>query len=142
MSNLSRREAREILLTLLFESEFRLDEDYREIYAISSEDRLIPEDSYIKDAYYKIFENREEIDTLIGKHANGWKTSRLSKLSRSVLRLGVYEMLYDEDIPFSVTINEAVELTKKFDEPRARSFVNGVLNAVKDELVAGGMNKQ
>lgn len=141
MSSLSRREAREILLTLLFESEFRTDEDYREIYALSSEDRLIPEDSYIKDAYYKIFENREEIDALIGKHANGWKTSRLSKISRSVLRLGVYEMLYDEDIPFSVTINEAVELTKKFDEPRARSFINGVLNAVKDELVLGGMKK-
>ena len=142
MSNLSRREAREILLTLLFESEFRADEDYREIYAISSEDRLIPEDSYIKAAYYKIFESREEIDALIGKHAKGWKTSRLSKISRSVLRLGVYEMLFDENIPFSVTINEAVELTKKFDEPRARSFINGVLNAVKDELVEGGMNKQ
>ena len=142
MSNLSRREAREILLTLLFESEFRTDEDYREIYATSAEERLIPEDSYIKDAYYKIFENREMIDDVIGKHAKGWKTSRLSKISRSVLRLGVYEMLYGEEIPFSVTINEAVELTKKFDEPRARSFVNGVLNAVKDELIAEGKQKQ
>ena len=142
MSNLSRREAREILLTLLFESEFRADEDYREIYATSAEERLIPEDPYIKDAYYKIAEDREIIDGVIGRHAKGWKTSRLSKISRSVLRLGVYEMMYEAEIPYSVTINEAVELTKKFDEPRARSFVNGVLNAVKDELVAEGKEKQ
>ena len=142
MSNLSRREAREILLTLLFESEFRADEDYREIFSTSAEERMIPENSYIKDAYYKIFECRETIDEIIGRHANGWKTTRLSKLSRSVLRLGVYEMLYDEEIPYSVTINEAIELTKKYDEPRARSFINGVLNAVKDELVAEGKQKQ
>ena len=142
MSNLTRREARETLLALLFESEFRTDEDYREIYAISAEERLIPEDDYVKSSYDRIFECREEIDGIIGKHAKGWKTTRLSKLSRSVLRLGVCEMLYEEEIPYSVTINEAVELTKKFDEPRARSFVNGVLNAVKDELVAAGKIKQ
>ncbi len=139
---LKRREAREILLTLLFESEFRSDEDYREIYATSAENREIPDDAYIKGAYYKIYEERQGIDELIGKHATGWKTSRLSNLSRSVLRLGVYEMLYEEDIPYSVTINEAVELTKKYDEPRARSFVNGVLNAVKEELVASGKVKK
>jgi N utilization substance protein B len=142
MSNLSRREAREILLTLLFESEFRTDEDYREIYATSAEERLIPEDPYIKEAYDQIFENRETIDETIGKYANGWKTTRLSKLSRSVLRLAVYEMLYEDKIPYSVTINEAVELSKKFDEPRAKSFVNGVLNAVKDALIQEGKNKQ
>ena len=141
MSNLTRREAREILLTLLFESEFRTDEDYREIYATSAEERLIPEDGYIKTAYYRIFEEREAIDETIGKYAKGWKTARLSKLSRSVLRLGVYEMLYEDTIPYSVTINEVVELTKKYDEPRARAFVNGVLNAVKDALVEEGKNK-
>ena len=142
MSNLTRREARETLLALLFESEFRADEDYREIYATSAEERQIPEDEYVKSSFYRIFECREEIDGVIGNHAKGWKTSRLSKLSRSVLRLGVCEMLYAKEIPYSVTINEAVELTKKFDEPRARSFVNGVLNAVKDELVAAGKIKQ
>ena len=141
MSNLSRREAREILLTLLFESEFRADEDYREIYATSAEDRLIPEDPYIKDAYYKIAEDREIIDGVIGRHAKGWKTSRLSKISRSVLRLGVYEMMYEAEIPYSVTINEAVELTKLYDEERARPFVNGVLNSIKNELEAASAAK-
>ena len=60
----------------------------------------------------------------------------MSKMSRSVLRLCVYEMLYEKDIPYSVSINEAVELTKKFDDDKARPFVNGILNSVKCELEA------
>lgn len=142
MSSLSRREAREILLTLLFESEFRPDEDYREIYATSSEERLIPKEEYIQQAYYQICENQTQIDETIGAHAHGWKTSRLSKLSRSILRLAVYEMLYEDQIPYTVTINEAVELSKKFDDPKARSFINGVLNSVKDALEQEGKYKK
>lgn len=142
MSVLKRREAREILLGLLFESEFRTDESYIAIYASSAEERLIPEDRYIKNAYYTICENRDTVDQWIGRHANGWKTSRLSKMSRSILRMGVYEMLYEKDIPYSVTINEAVELTKNYDEPKAKAFVNGVLNSVKDELEQQTLSSQ
>ena len=131
---MSRREARETLLGLLFESEFRADESSTEIFAISREDREIPADAYVEKAYFAICEKREEIDGMIGKHAKGWKTSRLSKLSRSILRLGVYEMMFECEIPYSVSINEAVELAKKYDEDRARPFINGVLNSVKNEL--------
>lgn len=136
MSTLKRREARELLLGLLFESEFRTDESYVEIYATSAEERLIPEDPYIKNAYYTISEKKEIIDGWIGEHAHGWKTERLSKMSRSILRLGVYELLFEEQIPYSVTINEAVELTKTYDDPKARAFVNGVLHSVKSKLEA------
>ncbi len=135
MSGLTRKEARELVVELLFETEFKTDESSKEIYAISSENREIPNDEYIKGVYFGVYEHREEIDKIIGECSNGWKTHRLSKLSRSVLRLAVYEMLY-LDIPYSVSINEAVELTKKFDDPKARPFVNGVLNAVKDKLTA------
>ncbi len=134
MSTLKRREARELLLGLLFESEFRTDEDYVAIYATSAEERLIPEDEYIKNAYYTISEQKDTVDEWIGRHAHGWKTQRMSKMSRSILRLGVYEMLYEKEIPYSVTINEAVELTKTYDDPKARAFINGVLNSVKNEL--------
>ena len=71
---------------------------------------------------------------MIGKHSKGWKTERMTRLSRSVLRLCVYEMLFEKDIPYSVSINEAIELTKKFDDEKARPFVNGILNSVKNEL--------
>ena len=134
MSALKRREAREIVVGLLFESEFREDESYVEIFATSCEEREIPADSYVKNAYYTIFENMEVIDGLIGKHAHGWKTERMSRVSRAVCRIAVYEMLFEKDIPAPVSINEAIELCKKYDEDKARRFVNGVLNAVKGEI--------
>ncbi len=136
MAKISRREAREILVSLLFETEFQTDEDVNSIYTLAVEDREIPDDSYIRDGYFAIHDNLAEIDETIGKHSNGWKTHRMSKLSRSILRLGVYEMLYVKDIPYSVSINEAVELCKKFDDDKARPFVNGVLNSVKTEFEA------
>lgn len=135
--SMNRREAREAVLGLLFESEFRTDESDKEIFATSSENREIPQNEYVEKAYFTICERREEIDAVIGNHAKGWKTARLSKLSRSVLRLAVYEMLFEDEIPYTVSINEAVLLTKKYDEDKARAFVNGVLNSVKNELEAG-----
>ena len=134
MSALKRKEAREQVVALLFETEFKTDEKYEEVYAISSENREIPEDEYIKRAYFGVYNNREKIDELIGASSHGWKTHRLTKLSRSIMRLAVYEMLFEENIPYSVSINEALELTKKFDDPKARAFVNGVLNSVKETL--------
>ena len=136
MSALKRKEAREQVVNLLFETEFKVDEKIEEIFAISVENREIPADDYIKRAYFGVYENIEKIDELLGAHSNGWKTNRLSKLSRSVMRLAVYEMLFEEAIPHSVSINEAVELTKKFDDPKAKAFVNGVLNSIKNELEA------
>ena len=137
MSGIKRREARELVVALLFETEFKDGETVSEIYELSAENREIPDDDYIKRAYFGVCENKEKIDELIGKNSRGWKTHRLTRLSRSVMRLAVYEMLFEEKIPNSVSINEAVELTKKFDDPKAKAFVNGVLNSVKNELEAG-----
>lgn len=134
MSTLKRREAREQLLGLLFETEFRCDESFAEIYSTSVEEREIPLDDYIKTAYFGICENRDVIDAAIGRHSNGWRTDRLTKLSRSVLRLAAYEMLFVKEIPYSVSINEALELSKKYDEQKARPFINGILNSLKNEL--------
>ena len=134
MSGLKRREAREFTVGLLFETEFKAGENISEIYEMSVDNREIPEDEYIKRAYFGVYENVEQIDALIGAHSNGWKTHRLTRLSRSVMRLCVYEMLFEDDIPYSVSINEAIELTKKFDDFKAKAFVNGVLNSVKNEL--------
>ena len=138
---MTRREAREAVFGLLFETEFRSDESVEEVYYSSVENREIPEDEYVKKAYFSVFENKEAIDALIGEHSNGWKTHRLTGVSRSVLRLCVYEMLYEPKIPFNVSINEAIELSKKYDDEKARPFVNGVLNSIKKELEAKGESK-
>ncbi len=141
-TTISRRRAREFLLELLFETEFRADEDYVAIYASSAEERLIPEDPYIRSAYYTICENRELIDGRIGECSKGWRTDRLSRMSRSLLRLGAYEMLFEKGIPYSVTINEVIELAKLYDDPKARAFINGVLNGIKDGAIADGVEKK
>ena len=135
MAKLKRREAREIVVGLLFETEFKPDEDVCAIFTLAVDNREIPDDEYVRRAYFGICDKVAEIDEMIGKHSKGWRTERMSKLSRSVLRLCVYEMLYEE-IPYSVSINEAVELTKTFDDDKARPFVNGILNSVKCELEA------
>ena len=136
MAKISRREAREILVGLLFVTEFRKDEDVGGIFALAIEDREIPNDEYIRRSYFAIYDNVEKIDEVIGNNAKGWKTQRMSKLSRSILRLCVYEMLYEKDIPYSVSINEAVELSKRFDDDKARPFINGILNSIKNQLEA------
>ena len=136
---INRHEAREAVFELLFETEFRGDESKEAIFAVSTEHREIQPDAYIHDTYFGVLSHLEEIDALINRHSNGWKTSRISRVSRSILRLCVYEMLYcRNDIPESVSINEAVELCKKFDDEKARPFLNGVLNSVKNEIVGAG----
>ena len=138
MSALKRREAREIVVSLLFETEFKNDEKIEEVFALSSENREIPKDEYIERAYFGVLSNIEKIDELIGTSSKGWKTHRLTRLSRSIMRLATYEMLFESEIPHSVSINEAIEMTKKFDDPKAKAFVNGVLNSVKDKIEEGG----
>ena len=91
---------------------------------------------YINEVYFGVQEKREELDGYIARNANNWRPDRIAPVSRSILRLCVYEMLWVEDVPMAVAMNEAIELTKKFDDPKAKKFVNGVLNGVKNELEA------
>ena len=133
---MTRREAREEIVNLLFETEFRAGEDVKEIFATSEENREVAADEYIHRAYFGIMANLEEIDKTIGEHAHGWRTDRLARVSRAVLRLAVYELKYEDDIPSNVTLNEAIELIKKYDDEKARPFVNGVLNSVKNGLAS------
>ena len=132
---MTRREAREAVFGLLFETEFRMDEEVETVYRTSVENREIPEDPYIRGVYFGVMENRAAIDAIIEKHAKGWSISRMSRVSRTVLRLATYEMMYMQDrVPVRVSINEAIELSKKFDSEKARGFINGILNAVKNDL--------
>ena len=72
----------------------------------------------------------------MARHANGWKPSRITPVSRSAIRLCIFEMKYMDDIPAAVSINEAIELVKTYDDPKMRTFVNGVLHGAKVELEA------
>jgi len=135
----ARRAAREEVFTLLYETEYHADEQAEDILARAIEERgIVDEENYVRDVYLGIMARRDEVDQCVGRHAKGWRTNRLSRVSRAVLRLGAYELMFFKSTPAAVAINEAVELSKKFDDPKARAFVNGVLNAIKNELTAGG----
>lgn len=127
---MSRRELREQIFKLLFRVEFNKMEDMPEQEQLFFEDEDAAKDEdaiYISDKYHKISEKLSEIDSQLNEKAEGWNTGRMSKVDLTILRLAVYEICYDEDVPTSVAINEAVELAKKFGQDASFGFVNGVL---------------
>ena len=132
---MSRREIREQIFNMLFRVEFYAQEDLTEQYELFAEDlpEIRPADlEYIENKIKKIEEVLEDIDTAVNAVAEKWKTSRMGKVELTVIRLAVYEMRYEEDIPVSVAINEAVELAKKFGGDDSPAFVNGVLAKLAD----------
>ena len=136
---MSRREMREQVFKLLFRVEFN-DEDamqqQKELFfdnegvAVSEDDDITVSEKMkveISEKYEKIAEKITEIDEMINEKAEGWKTGRMGKVDLTILRLAVYEIVFDDSIPTQVAINEAVELAKKFGRDESAKFINGVL---------------
>jgi len=124
-----RREAREFLLAALYRREHvdaPLDEMLAEVEPGDQRD-------YIETVFEGILERRDEIDRMIGERTVGWRFERLALIDRNILRLGVYELLYLDEVPPEVAMDEAVELAKKFGTEQARSFVNGILDRIWKE---------
>ena len=134
---MTRKEARETAMCLLFEQDFRTEETATEIFEISVENREIEDDEYLRRVFFGVNDNIAAIDEIIGRNSKGWKTERMSHVSRAIQRIAVYEMMFEKDIPAPVSINEAVELSKKYDDEKAKRFINGVLNSVKNEISDG-----
>ncbi len=132
---MTRKEAREEAFRLLFETEFQ-DKSPEAVYAMAEEVRDLPENDYVKKVYFGVQTHKDELDDLIMTHSKGWKTGRITPISRSIIRLCLFELLYMKDIPAPVSINEAVELVKQFDDPKMKAFVNGLLNSAKDQILA------
>jgi N utilization substance protein B len=127
---MSRRELRERVFKLLFRIEFNDEAEMPEQMALffTQEENL--EESAkaeISEKYNKILTKKEELDTMLNEKATGWNVSRMGKVDLTILRLALYEMLYDDGVPVSVAINEAVELAKKFGQEESPAFVNGIL---------------
>lgn len=133
---MTRRESREHLFCLLFEKSFYEADEYEEQIEIYMEEQGIPEGDdrkYLMDRLSGLFAKQDEIDAWIENVAKGWKLERIAKAELSILRIGVYESKYDDDIPVSVAINEAVELGKRYGEDSAPSFINGILGKIVNE---------
>lgn len=130
---MKRRELREHIFQLLFRVEFNGQEEMSEQIDMFVDDMKEETDvkeadeAYISGKYKKIVEKLPEIDAKLDEVSRGWKTTRMGKVDLTILRLAVYEMIYDEDIPEKVAINEAVELARKFGGDESPAFINGVL---------------
>ena len=128
---MNRREQREQVFKLLFRIEFNEKEEMPGQCDLFFEDdeNAAPEKDmeYIRGKYEKIAGKLPEIDGMINEKAKGWSTSRMGKVDLTSIRLAVYEILFDEEVPVGVAINEAVELAKKFGQDGSAGFVNGVL---------------
>lgn len=140
MAKLSRKEARDILFGLLFETEFKSGENPTEIYELACKDRDIPDDKYIKDVFFGVITRSALIDSVIDRYSKGWKADRLSKVSRTVIRIAVYEMLFVGDIHPNISISQAVEFAVKYGEDKSKQFVNGVLSGLYKDIDGKDVN--
>lgn len=130
---MGRREQRESIFHLLFMTEFNPSEEIpeqKQMYLDNIEELQEKDQSYIQNKFENIREKITEMDDILNQCSKGWKTSRMGKVDLSILRLAVYEILFDEEVPDKVAINEAVELAKKFGGDESPSFINGVLGKV------------
>lgn len=147
---MSRRLARESAIQFLFSTDFNRNEnlddmlkDFYESRDGASED--MPQDSlsrndirFAEEIIRGTIENLEKIDGLIQANTTGWTKDRIAKVDLAILRLALYEILFREDIPGSVAINEAIELAKKYSTDESGGFVNGVLGKIVRETEVKG----
>lgn len=130
-----RRELREHIFKMLFQIEFNDMSDMPEhlgLYFENLESASEEDKGYIKKKFEAVCTKVQEIDGILNEKATGWKTTRMSKVDLTILRLAVYEMKWDDDVPTGVAINEAVELAKRFSGEEGPAFVNGVLAKLTD----------
>lgn len=127
---MSRKQIREQIFKILFCIDFHNREEIEEQIQLSMEELGEEKEkdlNYIREKIHSIVEHIDEIDNLINENTEKWKTTRIAKAELTILRLAVYEMKYEDDIPVSVAINEAVELAKVYGADNGAGFVNGVL---------------
>ncbi len=124
-----RHENRENAFTLLFAKEFDREADAAEFFRAYLENNEIQFADYVKNTFLGVCEQCETIDKEIEGVSVKWKLSRMATVTRTVLRLAVYEMMNSE-VPVKVIINEAIEIAKKYDDENSTGFVNGILNKI------------
>lgn len=138
---MTRHEMRECIFCLLFQNEFYATEEFDEQmenflynFHFPEKQRIREKDeAEVRDKVNKLLAHLPAIDETIAAHAKGWKLDRIAKAELAILRLAVYEALYDDQIPVGVAINEAVELAKRYGDDNGSVFVNGILGKIVNE---------
>ena len=133
---MNRRKSREAAMKLIYEMQIK-KEGFEEIFENfkehTEEDTSELDLEYIENSLKGVTENIEVIDATISKHLINWKLERLSKIDLSILRLAIYEITFEEDIPNIVCVNEAIELAKEYSQDITGAFINGVLGRLVEK---------
>ncbi len=127
---MTRSEAREQAFFVLFENIFDESSTISEIITSAEDGELIKINNFARNILSAVEENKNEIDKIIDENARGWSINRLPKVSLAILRLAIGEIKYCDEVPVGVSVNEAVELTKKYGTSEDASFINGILGTV------------
>ncbi len=127
---MTRHESRELAFILIFEKSFQTDISITELIDSATELELFEKNDFAESLAKKVYLKLEEIDSAIDGNLVGWSAKRISRVTRAILRLAVCEMLYSEDMPVGVAINEAVEIAKKYASQEDASYINGVLGSI------------
>lgn len=147
---MSRRKSRDVAVKLIYQQEFDneivdldrvIDLYIDNAHYLDDENEQIDinytkeiDRTYLKEILLGVNEDKDRLDELISKHAKGWSLERMSKIDIAILRLATFELFYRPDIPKKVSINEAIELAKKYSYDEASSFINGILAGIVSEL--------
>ncbi|MBQ8496760.1 MAG: transcription antitermination factor NusB [Clostridia bacterium] len=137
MASITRRAARECALKALYSFDFNKDTDPVLYFALVCAEGEIPTNDFAATLFQGVVQHKSEIDEKITEHTKGWKIERVARVSLAILRLCAYELMFT-DVPQPVALNEAVELAKLYGHDEAPSFVNGILNAIANDI---GKNK-
>ena len=128
---MKRHEAREKALQALFQVDVGHIPPEEALQNVTGDKEVDP---FLRQLVMGVTEHQEEIDALLRANLEKWRLERVANVDRAILRMATYEMKYVEDVPVKVSLDEAVELAKKFGDTKSGSFVNGVLSKVKDAL--------
>ena len=131
---MNRKLSREKTMELLFGMTLSKDtvEEVVETFVENYEGNIKEIDlTYVKRPLIGVENNKKAIDEAISSNLQNWKIDRISKVNLTILRLAAYEILFDENVPRNVAINEALEITRRYSDEKSASFINGVLDKIK-----------
>ncbi|WDV47938.1 transcription antitermination factor NusB [Clostridiaceae bacterium M8S5] len=133
---MSRKTTRQKAMKLLYQMQVNNDFNEENKIIFFEENKITSKEiDYFNDCIDTVCKNKDDIDSVIKKYAKGWKLERISAVDLSILRIAIYEILFNDDIPMQVSINEAVETAKMYSSDEAGKFINGILGAfVRDRF--------
>ena len=130
----TRSELREIAMVILYQIDILKNNNVEFTVENLIAENLEVDNEFVRNIVYGVVTHVESLDELANKHMKDWSISRIDKTGAAILRIGLYEMLYEDETPNVVAINEAIELAKKYSDDSVRKIINAVLDKVNNEI--------